>query len=61
MKKFMNFIGEGVSAKLLHDIRRAPTPAEFWRVCEEHLLHDRPMTLEPVSAEAPLDLPKSFE
>jgi tRNA-dihydrouridine synthase len=61
MKKFMNFIGEGVNAKFLHDIRRVTTTAEFWRVCDEHLLHGRPMTLEPVSAEAPLDLPKSFE
>lgn len=61
MKKFMNFIGEGIGGKFLHDIRRVATTADFWRVCDEHLLHDRPMTLEPVSAEAPLDLPKSFE
>jgi tRNA-dihydrouridine synthase len=61
MKKFMNFIGEGVNVKFLHDIRRAPATAEFWRICEEHLDHDQPMPLEPVPvAETPLDLPAAF-
>jgi tRNA-dihydrouridine synthase len=62
MKKFMNFIGEGVGGKFLHDIRRTPTTADFFRLCEHFLDHDQPMPLEPVAvAEAPLDLPKSFE
>ena len=47
MKKFTNFIGEGIGEKFLHDIRRVATPADFWRVCEEFLDHDQPMTLEP--------------
>ncbi|HEX7569452.1 MAG TPA: tRNA-dihydrouridine synthase family protein, partial [Verrucomicrobiae bacterium] len=49
MKKFMNFIGEGVASpeKFLHDIRRVETTADFWRVCENFLDHDEPMTLEP--------------
>ena len=47
MKKFMNYIGEGVSEKFLHDIRRVDTTADFWRVCEEALDHDHPMTLVP--------------
>ena len=47
MKKFMNFIGEGVGEKFLHDIRRTATPADFFRVCEADLNHDRPLTLEP--------------
>ncbi|HEY4417229.1 MAG TPA: tRNA-dihydrouridine synthase family protein [Verrucomicrobiae bacterium] len=49
MKKFMNFIGEGVPAaeNFLHGIRRAETTAEFWRICEEFLNHDTPMPLEP--------------
>jgi nifR3 family TIM-barrel protein len=49
MKKFMNFIGEGVlpSAQFLHDIRRVTTRADFFRVCESALDHDHPMTLEP--------------
>jgi hypothetical protein len=61
MKKFMNFIGEGVSEKFLHDIRRVTTTADFFRVCEEFLNHGQPMTLEPVSIpEAALDLPTKF-
>jgi hypothetical protein len=49
MKKFMNFIGEGVvpPGPFLHDIRRATTQAEFFQICESNLDHDRPMTLEP--------------
>jgi len=48
MKKFMNFIGEGVGELFLHDIRRVATAADFWRVCETFLGHDGPMPLEPV-------------
>jgi tRNA-dihydrouridine synthase len=49
MKKFMNFIGEGMEAadSFLHQIRRVTTRAEFFRICEEAMDHDRPMTLEP--------------
>jgi hypothetical protein len=49
MKKYMNFLGLGVepSGRFLHDIRRVATAAEFFRVCEIHLGHDRPMPLEP--------------
>jgi nifR3 family TIM-barrel protein len=49
LKKFMNFIGEGVepSAPFLHDIRRAGSRADFFRVCRSYLDHDRPMRLEP--------------
>jgi tRNA-dihydrouridine synthase B len=47
MKKFMNFIGEGVDEKFLFEIRRVMTTADFWRVCGEFLEHDRPMALEP--------------
>jgi len=50
MKKFTNFIGEGLGGNFLHDIRRVETTADFWRVCEESLNHDEPMTLEPVAA-----------
>ena len=61
MKKFMNFIGEGVGEKFLHDIRRVTTTADFWRVCGEFLNHDEPMTLEPKTIpEAALDLPAAF-
>jgi tRNA-dihydrouridine synthase len=47
MKKFMNFIGEGVGEKFLHEIRRVKTQADLFRVCETYLDHDQPMTLEP--------------
>lgn len=61
MKKFTNFIGDGVNEQFLHDIRRVATTADFWRVCDEHLDHHRPMPLEPLSAtEAPLALPATF-
>jgi len=50
MKKFMNFIGEGVPEDFLHQIRRVESSAAFFRVCEEFLSHDGPMTLEPESS-----------
>ena len=61
MKKFMNFIGEGVGEKFLFEIRRVATTADFFRVCGEFLNHDEPMTLEPPPvSETPLDLPAAF-
>ncbi len=47
LKKFMNFIGEGIipSAQFLHDIRRVTTKDEFFRICRDHLDHDRSMPL----------------
>jgi tRNA-dihydrouridine synthase len=47
MKKFMNYIGEGVDAQFLHQIRRTETAAEFFRICREFLDHDQPMALTP--------------
>jgi tRNA-dihydrouridine synthase len=49
MKKFMNFIGEGLGEKFLHEIRRVATTADFFRVCEDFLNHDQPLALEPDS------------
>jgi tRNA-dihydrouridine synthase B len=61
MKKFMNFIGEGVNEKFLFEIRRVMTTADFFRVCENYLNHDELLTLEPVSIpEAALELPAAF-
>jgi len=61
IKKFMNFIGEGLGEKFLHDIRRVTTTSEFWRVCEKSLDHEELMTLEPKTVpEAALDLPAAF-
>jgi tRNA-dihydrouridine synthase len=49
MKKYMNYLGVGVDAEgqFLHHIRRVATEADFFRVCEEFLNHDRAMPLEP--------------
>lgn len=49
MKKFMNYIAEGVGPAdgFLQQIRRVATTDAFWRVCREHLEHDRLMPLEP--------------
>jgi tRNA-dihydrouridine synthase B len=49
MKKFMNFIGEGVGDEFLFEIRRVRTRAEFFQVCQTHLDHDRPMSLAPLA------------
>jgi hypothetical protein len=45
----MNFIGEGIppADRFLHEIRRVATRHDFFRVCEEHLDHERPVSLEP--------------
>ena len=49
MKKYLNFVGVGVepTGQFLHHIRRVSTEADFFRVCEEFLDHDRSMALEP--------------
>ncbi len=47
MKKFLNYLGEGVPAPFLHQIRRAETAADFHRICAEFLDHEHPMPLEP--------------
>jgi len=47
MKKFMNFIGEGLDEKFLFEIRRVTTTGDFWRVCNQFLDHDTPLSLEP--------------
>lgn len=58
MKKYLNFIGAGVepSGRFLHDIRRVTTRVDLFRVCAEHLDHDRPMSLEPFPLQTPAKL-----
>ena len=58
MKKYLNFIGLGVepTGQFLHQIRRVSTKADFFRVCEEFLDHDRPMPLEPFQAEKEIEV-----
>ena len=57
MKKFMNFIGEGVSETFLFEIRRVTTTADFWRVCDNSLAHEEPMALAPVDLPSKDGLP----
>jgi len=40
MKKYLNFVGQGVDAegRFLHDMRRAMTEAKLFAVCDRHLL-----------------------
>lgn len=52
MKKFMNYLGEGVPGPFLHQIRRASTAEGFDAICREHLDHDGPMPLEPLDVAA---------
>lgn len=51
MKKYLNFVGQGVdpSGAFLHDMRRTETEAELFAVCDRHLLADpdRPFAAEP--------------
>ncbi len=47
MKKFMNFIAEGVAEKFLFEIRRVHSRADFFAVCTAYLDHSEPQTLIP--------------
>jgi tRNA-dihydrouridine synthase B len=55
IKKYANFIGLGIDTdgQFLHAIRRARTPADFFRIGEEFLDHDRPLALEPFGDRQP--------
>ena len=52
MKKFMNYLGEGVPGAFLHQIRRSQTADEFRRICRDFLDHDRPMAMLPAELTA---------
>lgn len=56
MKKFLNYLGEGVPGPFLHQIRRATTAGEFHRICADHLDHDDPMPLLPAEVNLPPSL-----
>ncbi len=51
MKKYLNFVGQGVDASgsFLHDMRRAESEAELFAICDRHLLADpsREFAAEP--------------
>jgi hypothetical protein len=55
MKRYMNFIAEGVDPEgvFLHDIRRADTVEGFWKLCRRWLDRDGgPEDEPPVGAAA---------
>jgi tRNA-dihydrouridine synthase B len=45
MKKFMNYLGEGVPGVFLHRIRCSQSRGEFFAICREHFPHDEPMDI----------------
>ena len=49
MKKYLNFVGQGVDAggAFLHAMRRAETEADLFSVCDEHLLADPTREFSP--------------
>jgi len=55
MKKFMNFIGEGIGGEFLFAIRRVAATADFWRVCENFLMHDDPMPMRSLEIGEPIE------
>src|SRR5258708_4807885 len=42
MKKYLNFVGQGVDASgvFLHDMRRAETESDLFSICDRHLLSE---------------------
>jgi tRNA-dihydrouridine synthase len=55
IKKYANFIGEGINPEFLHAVRRVNSKEEFFSLCMEHLDHDSPMKLEVNTAPLPSD------
>ena len=54
MKKFMNFIGEGVHENFLFEIRRVHSRRDFFAACTAYLDHSEPMTLMPDDLDTPV-------
>ena len=54
MKKFVNYLAEGVPGAFRQRINRSTTAAEFFQVCREFLDHDEPMPLLPAELTAEL-------
>jgi tRNA-dihydrouridine synthase B len=59
MKKFLNYLGEGVPGAFLHQIRRSQSAGEFHRICGEYLDHAEPMALLPAELTVSLDVSAS--
>jgi tRNA-dihydrouridine synthase len=50
IKKYANFLGEGIGPEFLHEVRRVNTRSAFFDLCARHLDHDRPMSLDPLAS-----------
>jgi len=59
MKKFLNYLGEGVPGTFLHQIRRSQTADEFHGICKEFLDHDQPMAMLPLGVSSAVAPPPS--
>jgi tRNA-dihydrouridine synthase B len=47
MKKFLNYVGEGVPGAFRYQLNRSRTADEFFRICAAFLDHDEPMAMFP--------------
>lgn len=47
MKKTLAYISHGLAGSFEHDMRRASTPEDFFRICKNHLAHDFPLPALP--------------
>lgn len=47
MKKYANFLGEGIGPAFLYEIRRSTSRAEFFEIVHRHIPPEAPMPLEP--------------
>lgn len=47
MKKTLAYISHGLEGGFEHDLRRAVTPEDFFRICRAHLDHDSPLPALP--------------
>lgn len=62
MKRYLNFIGLGVTAdgQFLHRLRRAGSREEFFAICRDYLDHADPMSLEPDTGLAAAERPRGW-
>lgn len=54
MKKFLNYLGEGVPGAFRYRVNRSQSAEELFGVCREFLDHDEPMELLPAEVTADL-------
>ena len=47
MKKTLAYISHGLDGSFEHDMRRASTPEDFFRICRSHLDHEAPLPAMP--------------